>query len=1005
VLCASALPAFAAPPSVATAPSVAASPAIASTAPAIADYDHRAWAQRDGAPPGIWTMAQTPDGWLWLGTATGLFRFDGVSFERHDILPAGYLGSRSVMMLSVGASGDLWVAYSGGGTSVLPARDPLHPRTPTGLPAGIPNDRVTEDRYGTAWTSTPEAVYRLDRGHWQRIVPASLGLPDGVEYSTDADGNLWASAPSGFFRAVDRAGHMRPALPGALVGSMLFADRSGRFWRFADDVAAIAAPDAPAAVRHDARGTSANIFQFDRSGNLWSVACNADAICRIPAPVTRTQPISRATLSEHHYGVADGLSGLPMTLMIDREENIWIGTKQGLDRFRTRALTSVRFPQPSIYFAMVPEPGKGLWIGTASQGMQDAWWRMDQQLTRWPGFDRDTTAAYRDRDGSILLGSQEGFWRFDGKAMQPIAVPETERGNRMQAITRDGSARLWVGFRESPIFRLDGARWIAKGGIAALPDLPATVAVTDKRGRVWFGHATNMVALLNGQSVQRFDAAQGLATATVTAILPDAEATLVGGERGLAAFDGRRFQSLHVAGTDDLLSGVTGLLRGEDGALWINGNAGAVRVPAEELRRALREPGYRMRFRLFDESDGLPGGAQQGRPLPTIADSGDGRLWFAATSGLAWLDQRTLKRNPVAPAVVIRSLIADGKPVALRAGAQLPARVRDVRIGYSALALAMPERIAFRYRLDGYDEGWRDAGHRRDVAYSQLPPGEYTFRVMAANEDGVWSPVGASLRFSVQAAFVQTWGFVALLVLAGGLLLWLLIALRFRQLRHALQAKLAARHDERERIARDLHDTLLQGMQGLSLSLQAWSADAALDTRLREQMSGAATQARALLLEGRDRIVALRSMETPDRDLGRALRRIGDGFAEAKDARFELSVHGKPRDLSGLAFDETVDIAREAIRNAFAHAQPQCVSVRVQYAADGLHLRVGDDGCGIDASVAQTGRPGHWGLRGMRERAAALDAQLDVRCCQPRGTEVELFVPAARAYVGLAPRE
>jgi signal transduction histidine kinase/ligand-binding sensor domain-containing protein len=967
----------------------------------IRDFDHVAWTLKDGAPAGIWAIAQSTDGWLWLGTSSGLFRFDGVSFERHDLLPHASHRSRSVLGIYPMTSGDLWVTYSSGGASRRPANDPLHPTSPTGLPQGAPVDQIIGDGNGQVWATHGDDLYRFNGDTWIKQDRRTSGLPTGPwALVVDNAETVWAASDAGLWRrgAGDRRWNQAQVMD---ANGLPVLAPDGRLWlRQTQGFSLLAGPDAPITQPVHTSGVAESATDvIDAQGAWWSIVCIDGGVCRTTRPNVSTHARAKELLAADSFGESDGLSGISMTLLRDREGNLWVGTKNGLDRFRPRALTAVEFTEPAIYFALVPDLDGGLWIGTASRGFRDVWRRLDQRgITEFPGFNADTTAAYADRDGSILLGGEQGLWRFDRHRFVPIAIPVAQRGSRLQAITRDGAGRLWVAFRDFPVFRLEGEQWISKGGLNALPDLPPATAVTDPRGRVWFGYTANRLVILDGLHLRSFDETHGLNTGTVTAILPEENVTLIGGERGLCVFDGKVFRSLEVA-RPEVLTGITGVLRASDGTIWINGNAGAVRIEAAEFQRALTDPRHRMTYRLFDAADGMPGGAQQARPLPTLVETIDGRLWFAATNGLAWLDPARLRRNLRPPPLVIRSFASGASAYLPLDGLQLPPHARELRIGYSALELAMPDKIAFRYRLEGYDDGWQDPGTRREAFYTNLAPGHYRFRVIAANEDGVWNSEGASIAFDIAPTFVETRAFKVLCFAIALLMLWSFYRLRLAQSRRQLRQQIEARHGERERIARDLHDTLLQGVQGLLLRMQTWAVDTALPARHRADMTGAAAHAHEMLVEGRDRIIALRRSDAHRLGLAQTLRSIGEDYASIYPAEFSLTLHGEQRRLAAEAVEEMLDIAREALRNAFAHAGAEQIEARVEYARAAVTVLVLDDGCGIDDDVVhEGGRAGHWGLSGMRERAARLSAAITITHREPRGTQVKLVVPARMAY-------
>nr|WP_305119031.1 triple tyrosine motif-containing protein [Tahibacter harae] len=447
------------------------------------------------------------------------------------------------------------------------------------------------------------------------------------------------------------------------------------------------------------------------------------------------------------------------------------------------------------------------------------------------------------------------------------------------------------------------------------------------------------------------------------------------------------------------LTGVSGLVRAADGDIWLNSAGGVVHLAAAELERAWSEPGRAPALRLYDYRDGLNGIALQEPTVPTAVSDGAHKVWVVTNQGLAWLDPADLRRNPVAPALLIDAVHAAGRRHPPVPGLRLPQDTTNIRVEYTATSLAVPDRVVFRHRLRGVDTQWQEAGSRREATYTNLGPGDYSFQVIAANDDGRWNEDGATLQFSIAPRFFQTaWfyllGALLLAALAAALYLW-----RLRLMAERIRLRLEERTGERERIARELHDTLLQGVQGLLLRLQALSFAMDEDDPRRAALDKAVEQARAMAVEGRDKIVALRGEVSAELPLSAALRAIGEELAATHGTAFRLQVQGHERPLCPPVCEDVLDIAREALRNAFLHAQASQITLELRYGLRSLALRLRDDGRGLDENVLRQGRrDGHWGLVGMRERAERLGARLSLQRITPQGTEVRLDVPRQVAF-------
>ena len=405
-----------------------------------------------------------------------------------------------------------------------------------------------------------------------------------------------------------------------------------------------------------------------------------------------------------------------------------------------------------------------------------------------------------------------------------------------------------------------------------------------------------------------------------------------------------------------------------------------------------------MHCELFDFRDGLPGTAEQGSPLPSALASSDGRLWFRTTGGAVQIDPEHLSRNAIPPPVFVRSLDSEGREYVLTTDLKLPVRTTRVHIEYTALNFSVPERVRFRYKLEGTDKDWQDVGTRREAFYTNLRPGQYRFHVIACNNDGVWNEEGAALQFNILPAFYQTKWFLLLCLTAAGWLAWAAYRWRVRQVTARLDLQFRERLSERTRVAQDLHDTLLQDVLSASLQLQVAEARLPTDSPAKPIVGEVLDLMGSAIDGGRKAVRGLRSWQEETGDLTEAFSRIPQELAMPPEAGYRVTVEGQPRPLHPLVRDEVYRIGREALVNAFRHSRARSIEVELLYATDQLRLVVRDDGCGIDPQVLDTGREGHWGLSGMRERAERIGAEVKVLSRPAGGTEVELCVPSSVAF-------
>jgi signal transduction histidine kinase len=409
---------------------------------------------------------------------------------------------------------------------------------------------------------------------------------------------------------------------------------------------------------------------------------------------------------------------------------------------------------------------------------------------------------------------------------------------------------------------------------------------------------------------------------------------------------------------------------------------------------------------VFDGSDGVQNQAIAPGYGPSVARSVDGRLWFVTGDGISVVDPRHLPFNNLPPAVHIEQITADRKSYDLfgtHGPMTLPPLIHDLQVEYTALSLVAPEKNRFRVKLEGWDRDWQDVGTRRQAFYTNLPPRNYRFRVIASNNSGVWNETGAVLDFAIAPAYYQTTWFRALIAMAGFTLLWAAYQYRVRRIAHEFDLRLDERVNERTRVARDLHDTLLQTFHGVLFRFQA--AVNMLPDRpaeAKQKLDSAIDRAAQAITEGRDAIQDLRASTVVTNELAVAISTLGDELATSgmngNGTVVHVAVEGTPRDLHPILRDDIYRIAGEALRNSFRHAHAHRIEVEITYDDRQFRLQVRDDGKGMDAPVLTDDRPGHFGLPGMRERAELVGGRLDVWSEVGAGTEIDLTIPAAKAY-------
>ncbi|HYG07066.1 MAG TPA: two-component regulator propeller domain-containing protein [Stenotrophomonas sp.] len=977
---------------------------------ALSQLRHDRWTPDQGAPAQVMSIAQTPDGFLWLGSRQGLYRFDGLRFERITRIGGKPIVDDDILNLFVDEDGSLWIGYVSGGMSRIGPRPANYEYQRDDVPVGSVIG-FGRDAAGRLWAATATTIVHLDPATdtWQ----SSADLGFGPDWSPqrlfiDRDKGVWVA-----FANAAQAGiaHLAPGakrfevVPQSIAEPFFGQAPDGTLWAVdewgARPLAQAKAAAGPAGatvswLAADFRGAG---LRFDRDGVMW--LASADGIARVRDPITLHSPEpGHVAPSPEHFGTAQGLtSEVVWTLFEDREGNLWAGTANGLDRFRANALAAIQLPRRDQAFSIEADVAGHIWAGNPDQGPMRVTADADQAtgaiVQEVAGADAGVTALHRDGTGTLWVGDAGGgLWRSAGDRLQPVALPPEVAGRgRIVTLASDREGGLWVSKVNGGLLRLHQGQWEAqnaKYGMAA-GTTPRAVA-EDAQGRIWSDAGQTIRVFERGV---RRDLDEGGPGVGRIAVLRAWKGELwIGGVQGVAARIGERFERL-LGRDGETFERTAGIVMLADGEAWLIGRPGVTRVPAAEMARWRADPGYHVAFERFGVRDGLRGAAEQSGASPVAAADGQGRVWFATSQGVHWIDPRQLDHGNTRPstAPVILALHADEQAQPLVPSLTVPVGSRDLRIDYTAPFLGQPEQTRFRYRLDGLDDDWQDAGARRQALYSRLAPGRYRFRLMASNAAQAWTGPETILAFKVPPAFWQTWWFALACAVVALLLVWWLVRWRVAIARAGLQRVYRARIVERERIARDLHDTLLQSMQALVFLVDA--ARGRLERgdgeAAKAGLSRAVRKANAGLVQGRDRIGELRQRAEEPQDLEAALRDLPNQLAMPPELVYEFSTHGRPVRWRGPERDEVYRIAREAVANAVRHANARHIRVRVSQGWLGVVVEVQDDGRGISADVLARGtREGHWGLTGMRERARLLGARLSVRSRAGEGTLVRL---------------
>lgn len=970
--------------------------------PGFAPFKHVRVAADDGAPDGVLRIAQTADGYLWFA-GDSLYRFDGATFEQIDWPEGAGRRHASPSALMTDSKGELWVGLRDtGGVAVYRhgALQDMHMPDP---PRGLAAFAQTPD--GAIWASSlglDKRLQRLGAAGWERV-DETQGLPPGyiMDLVVARDGGLWValSAEDGGsgtlallapgadrFQTMDARLSGRPKIALDRKGTLWTSDAAGTRMLFGPD----GAPSKGGIVFPALPGTSRAAFTFDHRGGLWGTT-GAVGVFHIADPLS---PRGTSVESVHQFREINGLtSDISYLPFVDREGNVWIATESGIDQFRrASAIQEAAIPaDPAFGLKMAKARDGSVYVATR-RTLFHAQPGADPKPIR--ALDSDEVSMCSARDGGVWLVERSQTLLLHGQ--QATITPGHPGGEAQIACAEDGNGRLWLGLADGQLVWRDRGGWHhATGELAALNlwDLATTPA-----GQLALIVPPD-VAMLEGDHLKTIRLAPtGIGTpwALLPGNLPGSRDLFVSGSSGLARMRGDQVRQL-----DDRrfpwITWVRTLQQTPDGETWLFNRTGAYKVATVDFDRAFDDPHAPLPYTKLDALDGLASTVQKGGFAGTqSALAGDGRLWFLNRQGAAYIDPANLPSNKIAPPVTIRALSSGGRSWRDPTQLTLAAGTRSLDITYAGLSFTVPQRVHFKYRLEGVDEHWVDAGTRRTVSYSNLGPGRYRFQVMASNNDGVWSQQSASLDVEIRPTFVQGWPFRLLCAVALAGLLWLVYSLRLRAVARSVRSRMAERVEERERIARELHDTLLQAIQALTLRFQLAADDLPPGYPGRASLVSAIDTADRVIAEGRDRVRALRTQQEGDVEQVICDLIAQTGFEPAIEVA--VAVHGSPRRLDPLALEEVTAIAGEALHNMRQHAAATRVTVEIRFDSS-FGLRLADDGVGIAPAVAAGGgKEGHFGLVGMAERARKLRARLCVAPLAEGGTDVVLSVPGAIAY-------
>jgi len=953
-------------------------------------YVREQWTTETRFPGGgVNGITQTADGYLWIGTDRGLIRFDGFNFRPISFASIATASNVPILQLLTDAGGKLWVRPQG--ADLVRQKDGKFESVKYG-PIAI--TALSKDNHdGVLVSDIEQGTFRFMEDHVENLGPASP--PVVVSLAETADGKIWmGTLGAGLFLLTSgRATYVNAGWPDRKI-NCLMAIGSDELWVGTDTGLY--------------RGNGENFRRIELPsflGNVQVLSLLRDRDSNIWVGTTRGLLRINAkgiSFSEENE-LRDG--GGIKALFEDREGNLWIGGARGLGRIRDSAFVTYssvsdrRFEHNGPVYV---DPEGRTWMAPAQGGLYVLQNGRVQPVTAIPP--NEVVYSISGRTDVVWVGRQRGGltrlrFRNGAIASRSYTTANGLAQNSVYAVHESLDGSVWAGTLNGGVSKFKDGHFTTYTTSDGLASNTASSILETRDGAMWIATPRGLSAFSNGQW-RTYTTVEGLPSPEVNCLFEDSSGTLWSGtSAGLAFLASNRFQVPHES-PDVLREQIVGMAEDKSRKFWIATSDHVLRVPRDKLVSGVVKAAD---ARQYDQADGLESTQGVKRSQSVVSDSA-GRIWFSLRSGLSVVDPSHIRDHSVPALPHIEAITADSNPVNLAGSVRIPASPKRITFEYTGLSLAVPGRIRFRYFLEGFDRSWSEPVATRTAVYTNLGAHSYRFRVLASNSEGLWSESEAAIGFEVEPTAWQTWWFRTSSGALVLLLVWCVYLYRLHQLAKEFNIRLEERVGERTRVARELHDTLLQSFHGLLLRFQA--ATNLLPERpaeARKTLESAIDQAAQAITEGRDAVQGLRSSTVVASDFALTINTLGQELASLETnpnaARFHVEVEGTPQNLHPILRDEVYRIAGEAMRNAFRHAQAQRIEVEIRYDERQLRLRVRDDGKGIDAKhLDGDGYAGHYGLRGMRERATLMGGNLAVWSEFDSGTEVELSIPASRAY-------
>lgn len=956
-------------------------------------YRTKVWTEREGLPHStVQAISQTPDKYLWVGTRDGLARFDGVTFKVFGTENEQGLACSDIRSLLTTRDGTLWIGTFNGGLSCLTngriARVSLN---------GLPSNGVVElfeDSQSRLWLGTWNGLACLSNGTL-RVYGRDQGLHGKRIWSIAeaSQGQLWVATSRGLHRSSNsgRVFERQPA-PDCGPPKAVRVAGSDTMWigTFGQGIASWREGAwAPVRAINGLADDRVNALLEDRQGSIWVGTC---------AGLTRIHHDEISSLKRN-----DGLPHEYIECVFeDKEGSLWAGTRGGgliqLEESNFSTFTSLHGLASDLAKCVMEASDGSIWVGTEGGGVSRIKDKAIQTFTTRSGLPSNFIYALAEGpDGAIWMGSAHpaalikyekgGMTTYFGRHGFPVE-------QQVRSILVDPDGVVWAGGEEGGLALFADGKFTVYGAAQGLGSELIRVIFRDSSNRLWVATGTGLCWIENGE-IRPCPAQESMPDRTVYSMCEGSTGTIwLGTQHGLARYRNGNFEGIKLpdALDRDILCQV---LSDQSGNLWLSSSKGVFSVSASALSDYDCGTAKVLPIIPYGVADGMKSTHCEGGSQPAGCLDRSGRLWFPTAAGVAMVNPGLLLRTTSPGDVRIEQIAAGDNTINVdptHTNTRFPPSVRHLQFTYTVLGQTSPERVEFRYKIRGYEHEWIQAHTRRVARYAALPPGEYVFEVGARLPGGEWHRPTAEFAFTLEPHFYQTTWFLLICVTAASLGVVFLHRWKMQQARAAFALVLA----ERNRIARELHDTLAQGFAGTAFQLQVVSGNLKKAPHLAiKHLDIAIRMVRHSMAEARRSVLNMRSADLQDIGLSDALQAAARNLTAGRNLQIQLANRGSERPIPSEVEGELLRIGQEAITNAVEHAQAQNLRMGLEFLPDKLTLEIQDDGKGFDSRLST--HPGHFGLLGMRERTEKIGGKLDIESWPGLGTRVRVQVPLERA--------